>query len=118
MAIQSRRRWFQFGLRTMFLAVTVLAVWLGWELKFVRERQAWVHLKQQRFTFIETESEWQGPRPASASIPFWRRLLGDEAVIVIHLRSDTVQDKAEWEQAKRLFPEAQIVEAVNGFSAF
>jgi hypothetical protein len=33
------RRGFQFGLGTMFLAVTALAVWLGWEMNIWRERQ-------------------------------------------------------------------------------
>ena len=33
----TRRRWFQFGLGTMLLLVTVFAVWLGWELSYIRE---------------------------------------------------------------------------------
>jgi hypothetical protein len=28
----TRRRWYQFGLGTMLLLVTVFAIWLGWEL--------------------------------------------------------------------------------------
>ncbi len=38
----TRRRWFQFRLRGLLVAVTLFAVfmgWLGWELKFVRERR-------------------------------------------------------------------------------
>jgi len=37
-----RRRWFQFGLRTLFVLMTVVALWLAWELSFIRERQAWL----------------------------------------------------------------------------
>jgi TRAP-type C4-dicarboxylate transport system permease small subunit len=33
------RRWFQFGIGTMFLAVTILALWLGWELRIVHQRK-------------------------------------------------------------------------------
>jgi hypothetical protein len=40
MLTPSRRRWFQFSLRTMFMAVTVFALWLGWELRIVRQRLA------------------------------------------------------------------------------
>jgi hypothetical protein len=37
-ASSTRRRWYQFGLGTMFLLVTLFAVWLGWELHVVRRR--------------------------------------------------------------------------------
>ena len=37
-----RRRWFQFGLRTLFVLTTLVALWLAWELSFIRERQAWL----------------------------------------------------------------------------
>ena len=37
-----RRRWFQFGLRTLFVLMTLVALWLAWELNFIRERQAWL----------------------------------------------------------------------------
>jgi hypothetical protein len=30
------RRWFQYSLRTLFIIVTVFAVWLGWELSIIR----------------------------------------------------------------------------------
>ncbi len=46
----TRRRWLRFGLRGLFAAVTLLAVfmgWLVWELNFIRERRAW-HFKTQR----------------------------------------------------------------------
>jgi hypothetical protein len=35
-----QRRWFRFSLRTLFLAVTVLACWLGYYLNWIRERHA------------------------------------------------------------------------------
>jgi hypothetical protein len=44
MAATPRRRWLRFSLRTMFVAFTVIAVWLGWN----------VHLVQQRTAFIES----------------------------------------------------------------
>jgi hypothetical protein len=39
----SRRRWFQFSMRTMFVVVTLLAIpmgWVTWEWSFVQERNA------------------------------------------------------------------------------
>ena len=35
-----KRRWFSYSLRTMFAVVTVLCVWLGYELKWIRQRRA------------------------------------------------------------------------------
>src|SRR5262245_40780517 len=37
-AIPDRRR-FRFSLRTMFVALTVVAVWLGWNVSLVRQRR-------------------------------------------------------------------------------
>ncbi len=35
----AKRRWFRFSLRTLFVVVTVFGVWLGWEIKYVRDRR-------------------------------------------------------------------------------
>ena len=40
MAEVRRQRWLRFSLRTMFVACTVVAVWLGWNVYQVRQRQA------------------------------------------------------------------------------
>ena len=34
-----KRRWFRFSLRTMFVAHTVVAVWLGWNGHVVQQRR-------------------------------------------------------------------------------
>ena len=36
----TKRRWLRFSLRTMFVAFTVVALWLGWNVYAVRERKA------------------------------------------------------------------------------
>jgi hypothetical protein len=40
---QSRRRWFQFGVGTMFLVVTVVAAFLAYHVNWIRERHALVN---------------------------------------------------------------------------
>jgi Clp amino terminal domain, pathogenicity island component len=37
---KSKRRWFQFRLRTLFFVVTAFGVWLGWEAHVVRQAEA------------------------------------------------------------------------------
>ena len=34
----SRRRWYQFGIGTMLVTIALFALWLGWEMHKVRER--------------------------------------------------------------------------------
>ena len=113
--IPPRRRWFQFSLRTVFVGVTLVAMWLGWELKFVRERQAFLSDLSGPYEWKALMSEFRGDsavleyelrgvsRPIS--IPFWQRWLGDEAVAAMKVTSE--QKVVE---AKRLFPEIRLLQ--------
>lgn len=42
------RRWFRFGLRTMFVVLTVFSLWLGWQAKIVRDRRGLWHMINDR----------------------------------------------------------------------
>jgi hypothetical protein len=42
MVVAVKRRWFRFRLRTMLVAFTVVAVWLGWNVWLVSARKAFV----------------------------------------------------------------------------
>jgi hypothetical protein len=106
------RRWLQTRLRTIFIVVTVVAVWLGWELRFVQNRKTmrrWLN-----------ENEWGvmaavNPRDAivvqdfsNVTIPIWRNWMGDEPIALIALPDHRSKER---EQAVRdLFPEATIAE--------
>ena len=115
----TRRRWFQFSVGTLLLLVTVFAVWLGWELKFIRDRQAWL---RENAVLVDPEMRPDDVFPGGsyvimpplrlppryeASIPTWRKWLGDEAVPWIIEGEDwTDIDRA---RAVRLFPEAKLI---------
>jgi hypothetical protein len=106
MVSPNRRRWFQFGLGTMLLAVTVFAALLGWELDYIRERKeflAWVEstcAAEGNHTFsIDTLA-------VPAEIPMWRRWMGDKPADVITL--PFVAAEADADKARALFPEARI----------
>jgi hypothetical protein len=104
-APQTRRRWFQFGLGTLFVVVTIFAVWLGWELKFIRERQAFLMRAGADRTWYVMSSQLDGPitpRHRIPTIPFWRRWLGDEAVAIMEPPHGIAAD----EEIDALFPEA------------
>jgi hypothetical protein len=89
-----RRRWFQFGLGTLFLVVTAFAVWLGLELQFIRARQAW----------LRDHPRWGlDPTHFQTSVPRWRLWLGDSEVHWIFMPIDSSKD--EIDRAHQLFPE-------------
>ena len=90
----------------MFVVVTVLALWLGWELKFIRERQ-----KMRQWLFDHdgaAGTAWDaGMAEDAVKIPVWRRWLGDEPTALVAL--DDKSAAAHEGRARRLFPEAIIL---------
>jgi hypothetical protein len=91
------------------MVVTVFACWLGWELKFIRERQAFLRW------VAEAQSESKPPYHRTVShevntdgsvIPIWRRWLGDEPVLVINLPH--TDKEGVLEEVSALFPEAKM----------
>ena len=116
-----KRHWFRFAfrLRTLFVAVTVLGIALGWwtwQVKLVRERKEFVTQIENQGGLLLARS---GVIPAvgGPDIPFWRTWLGDrqQYIIAIKKRFDPnyadftdPDDLAFFNRAKRLFPEAEI----------
>jgi hypothetical protein len=103
----------------MFVVVTVVACWLAWELKFVRERKAMlasVLASGNGYTTcsqLMASSDEHGFAYNPATVPFWRRWLGDQAV-----ESIVVPDAHKpLEKALTLFPEAIIVQRVSESSS-
>jgi hypothetical protein len=110
-----RRRWHQFSLRSLLLAVTAFGVWLGWESHAVRDRKAVI--EEIRRTggaadsvayLCEIFERFQHPRPkeASATIPFFRAWFGDEPIAIIRVAIDA--PPGEEKRIAILFPEAKV----------
>jgi hypothetical protein len=121
----TRRRWFRFSLRTLFVMVTVVAAFLGWlasEWSFVRQRRACEsHLNR---SYLAREGGGAAPYPNSMflspepvpgwgealsrkpTIPFWRKWLGDEpfGIVCVPLR----WPEYEVVRIRALFPEAFV----------
>jgi hypothetical protein len=98
MLVSTVLRRFRFSLRTVFLFVTLLGVWLAWQTHVVRARIA-----------FRREVLWSGPGnyyiyPPPPGVPFYRRWLGDEDVERIDVRHPDQLDRA-----KALFPEARLI---------
>jgi hypothetical protein len=126
MADPPKRRFLRFNLRTMFVAFTVVAVWLGWNLRIVREREATLRLlREADFAYSELQDTPRGaqlevarqreltqlrrrpydefPPTASPQLSMLRRWLGDRPVrLIIYQPGTGLVD------VQSLFPEAMV----------
>ena len=99
----SRRRWFRYSLRTFFVLVTLLGVWLGVQVKWIRDRREalqWVH-RSVIFPDLHT------PAP-------WSIRLVERGVPLITVDPDIAQDAEKVRKLKELFPEAIVNTPADG----
>ena len=104
----TRRRWFQFGLGTMLLLVTVLALFIAYHVNWVRERRAAIASWESSRWFPSTP-------PVLAKPPWLLSLFGEPGYGCLWRESSRrlgADEEAELERVQRLFPEAKVVWAV------
>jgi hypothetical protein len=118
------RRWFRFSLRTLFVVVTVVGVWLGWNMNIVRHRRELVEWSRQqqaiavprelmaeKLAALRMVGAFEGNFTQFDGVPevsLVRRLLGDEAIALFEFHfefhgpppADTKAALEKW------FPEA------------
>src|ERR1051325_1994022 len=89
------RRWFRFGLRTLFMLVTILGVWLGVQVKWIRGRhEAIAHHKLLngeivRYAKWPVHSNLIFIRPAEvAKAPWSIRILGETGINTIFVNEE------------------------------
>lgn len=100
------RRHFQFSLRTLFALMTVLCIWLGYQLHWIRERhKALAELQQPTIVFFS-----QTPAP-------WSLRWFERGVPSIVVDPDVARDAEKIGRLKRLFPEATISTPIDGLPA-
>ena len=99
MALIRFPRFFRFSLRTLFVAVTVLCLYFGWQWRIVHERKVARTLLESP----EHDAFYVDYLPDKPHIPWIRRLLGDSPIISIGVRNERDKDIAQ-----TLFPEAEV----------
>jgi hypothetical protein len=88
--------------------LTVCSLWLGWEMNFIHRRRAAV----SALRFPDGSAHRQAAAFGDdlfqpARIPFWRRLLGDEAIRTIGVHPNSSESRIQ--ALQQLFPEAQVI---------
>lgn len=116
MVARPRRTWFRFSLRSLFVLVTLVGVWLGYQMSIVRERQALLASIVARGGIV-TETDPSAARmPDIEDIPWYRRILGDRAVASIGMGAEIpsgVAYPATVGRVLRAFPEAEVWSAYS-----
>jgi len=104
-------RWLtpRYSLRMLFAVVTVVAIWLGWEMSIVRERNTWAHRIIDAGGSIDTQYPELagGNQPIPKHLFVVREWLGDKGYAMIVLPNAFAKDI---EKFKRIFPEACVGE--------
>jgi hypothetical protein len=108
-----KRRWFRFSLRTMFVVVTVLAIWLGYHINWARQRRD--ALSSGRFTGDRVLATGMAPAlPKMVTAPGLLWLLGEPGYVSIVMAVPervplklTAAEQSEFDRVARLFPEAR-----------
>jgi len=94
----------RYTLRTLFVAITLFGAWLGWQSHLVKQR------KDRLQWITDHGGKWSANGPNNIApmtdLPWYRTLLGDQAVDVIWLPDECTREEAE--KVEEEFPESQI----------
>jgi len=100
----SKRRWFRYSLRTLFVMMTVFACWLGYELNWIRQRHAVLQdWNASAFTPLFPHTR--------VSPPGMLGLFGEIGYGCLWKESQTPltnQEEGKLASVRRMFPEATV----------
>ena len=94
-------RWFRFSLRTAFVVLTIVGVWLGWNISRLRAREK--ALKR----LVGGSARLDFMLPPEKRLPIVWSILGTETVSSICLPRERYSE-AEFDEIRALFPESKI----------
>jgi len=106
---KSKRLWLRYSLRTLLITVTVLCIWLGWQVNIVWQRRAMRDMVTDRggtYLLVADSNPFEAADRSPLELSFVQRKLGDEL-----MRSITLPPKLSDEEKERIrqaFPEAII----------
>jgi hypothetical protein len=116
----SSRPWFRFGLRTLFVAITIMGALSGWaayQLHWIRQRHAFLESRKGFWVPLAISGSTT-PEPAAPRL-LW--LFGEKGIYYLAIEDKRLKTdgrgyevldmgtfRANFEEGQRLFPEAKI----------
>jgi hypothetical protein len=108
----SKRRWFRYSLRTLFVVVTLFALWMGYHLNWIRQRRdarKWIEAHP-----VGGSIGYHAERRPDISWSLW--ILGEKAEQIVIMVGEADRDEREEyidrvQNVITLFPESQVVDA-------
>ena len=105
--IATKPRWFRFSLRTLFVVVTLFGVWLAIQVKWIRDRREFLKATPET-RYVFTVSRGALPWRSQPAAPGLLWLFGEPGVNYLSIEAEAGQPFAD--EARRLFPEAEILD--------
>ncbi len=127
MSSSPRRRWFRFSLRTLFVVVTVLAVFIAYHVNWIHQRHEFIEVAPERSGYVASRDPYlpngEPQRPPGLlwifgetgyfeiSLKFhWQQLEPSVDGAMVGMSAPPLDDSdlAIVERCRWLFPEAQV----------
>ena len=96
--MEKPRRWFRFSLRTFFVLLTLFGVWLGMQMKWIRDRHEAIRWLEARGGSVEH----------GRAAPLSLAMLGENGVEVLCIPRTTDDYVEKGVELENLFPEADL----------
>jgi hypothetical protein len=91
-----KHRSFRFSLRTLFVLITLIAIWVGWSFNWIRQRGEFVRPGNELGAVVSTGN-------VRAPALLW--VFGEQGAQVVLLFTD---NESDFDRARQLFPEAHV----------
>src|SRR5262245_17735800 len=114
---KAKRRWLRFSVRTLLVAITILCVWLGWQVSIVRYRRtAREKIEASGGNLLDGlggNIVLRRDGHPLQSINWVRRMIGEEKVWVVWFPRTATNDDLTTAAA---FPEAAVYDSLPQFA--
>src|SRR5689334_17732400 len=103
----------RYRLRTLLIIVTLISIWLGYHLRWIRQRESAIRWIESQASYWDDVPIQQGAIE-SASPPWRIASLGAPGVKIISVMAKKHEKEPKQKELERLFPEAKVYVMTTG----
>jgi hypothetical protein len=114
-----KRRWLRFSIRTLLIVLTIVCLWLGWQVNTVWQRRGLLNLITERggaYLFVADSNPFEAADREPLELSYIQIRLRDELVRWIEVPQDFAE--RDLQRIRRAFPEAELRVSANPRSPF